>query len=250
MTAKPVVAATDGSEESLRAVEWAASEAVRRGAGLRIVSAVSLPPVIGLQVRPDRDVVAHLIRTERDRALAAAAARAAEIAPGLVVGTEPLAGQPAHAVTNSGSGASMLVLGSRGIGGFASMVLGLVTRYAAAHASCPVVVVRDGTAAIHRRVGIGIGNLDTCADSLTFAFEEAALRACCACASKILPARQPVPVSQAPFPTLRRSRAAGTAVSQSQTRPWSLPGASTGRQQRPHGARWLALHGGPRRSRC
>ena len=176
MTAKPVVAATDGSEESLRAVEWAASEAARRGAGLQIVSAVSLPPVIGLQVRPDRDVVAHLIRAERDRALAAAATRAAEIAPGLLVGTEPLAGQPAHAVTSSGSGASMLVLGSRGSGGFASLVLGSVSRYAAAHATCPVVVVRDGTAAVHRRVGIGIGDLDACADSLSFAFEEAALR--------------------------------------------------------------------------
>jgi len=38
------------------------------------------------------------------------------------------------------------------------------------------VVVRDGTAAVHRTVGIGIGDLDACADSLTFAFEEAALR--------------------------------------------------------------------------
>ena len=176
MTVKPVVAATDGSEESLRAVEWAAREAVLRGAPLRIVSAASLPPSVGFQVRPDRDVVAHLIRTERDRALGAAAARAAEMAPGLLVDTDPLAGRPAHAVTESGSGASMLVLGSRGIGAFASMVLGSVSRYVAARASCPVVVVRDGTAAVHRQVGIGIGDLDNCADSLTFAFEEAALR--------------------------------------------------------------------------
>ena len=74
MTAKPLVAATDGSEESLRAVEWAASEAVLRGAPLRIVSAVAVPRMIGLQVRPDRDFVADLIREERDQALAAAAA--------------------------------------------------------------------------------------------------------------------------------------------------------------------------------
>ena len=43
MTAKPLVAATDGSEESLRAVEWAVREAVLRGVPLRIVSAVQVP---------------------------------------------------------------------------------------------------------------------------------------------------------------------------------------------------------------
>ena len=48
MIAKPLVAATDGSEESLRAVEWAAREAVVRGAPLRIVSAVQVPAMIGL----------------------------------------------------------------------------------------------------------------------------------------------------------------------------------------------------------
>ena len=44
MAAKPIVAGTDGSEESLRAVDWAAREAVLRGAPLRIVSAAALLP--------------------------------------------------------------------------------------------------------------------------------------------------------------------------------------------------------------
>ena len=175
MMAKPLVAATDGSEESLRAVEWAAREAVVRGVPLRIVSAVQVPWMIGLQVRPDRDFVADLIHEERDRAFAAAAARAAEVAPGLQVDTVPLSGPPAQAVTASGSEALMLVLGSHGSGAFGWMALGSVSRYAAAHASCPVVVVRGETAAVHRQVGIGIGDLDTCADSLTFAFGEASL---------------------------------------------------------------------------
>jgi nucleotide-binding universal stress UspA family protein len=58
------------------------------------------------------------------------------------------------------------------------MVLGSVARYAASHASCPVVVVREETAAVHRLVGVGVGvgDLDNCAGSLAFAFEEAALR--------------------------------------------------------------------------
>ena len=176
MIAKPLVAATDGSEESLRAVEWAAREAVVRGAPLRIVSAVQVPAMIGLQVRPDRDFVADLIHGERAQAFGAATARAAEVAPGLQVDTVPLSGPPAQAVTASGSDASMLVLGSRGSGAFGWMTLGSVSRYAAAHASCPVVVIRGETAAVHQQVGIGIGDLEACADSLTFAFEEASLR--------------------------------------------------------------------------
>jgi nucleotide-binding universal stress UspA family protein len=176
MIAKPLVAATDGSEESLRAVEWAAREAVVRGAPLRIVSAVQVPAMIGLQVRPDRGFVADLIHHERDQAFSDAAARAAAVAPGLQVDTVPLTGPPAQAVTASGSDASMLVLGSHGSGVFGWMALGSVSRYAAAHASCPVVVIRGETAAVHRQIGIGIGDLEACADSLTFAFGEASLR--------------------------------------------------------------------------
>ena len=175
MTAKPIVAATDGSEESLRAVEWAAREAVLHSAPLRIVSAGSLPRTASLQLKPERDVVLGFVCEHRDRALAAAVARAAEMAPGLLISTHPLEGPPARAVTGSGSGALMLVVGSRGIGAFTATVLGSVARYAADHACCPVVVVREETAAVHRLVGVGVGDLDDCADSLAFAFEEAAL---------------------------------------------------------------------------
>jgi nucleotide-binding universal stress UspA family protein len=132
--------------------------------------------MIGLQVRPDRDFVADLVGEERDQALGAAAARAAGVASGLQVDTVRLSGPPAQAVTKSGSGALMLVLRAYGTGAFGSMALGSVARHAAAHASCPVVVVRGQIAAVHRQAGIGVGDLDTCADSLRFAFEEARLR--------------------------------------------------------------------------
>ena len=176
MTARPVVAATDGSGESLRAVEWAAREAVLHGVPLRIVSAASLPKLVLLQLKPERDAVLGFVREHRDRVLTAAVARVAEVAPGLLIETHPLEGPAAQAVTGSGTGALMLVVGSRGIGALTAMVLGSVARYTAGHASCPVVVVREETAAVHRLVGVGLGDLDDCADSLTFAFEEAALR--------------------------------------------------------------------------
>jgi nucleotide-binding universal stress UspA family protein len=70
----------------------------------------------------------------------------------------------------------MLVLGSRGIGAFTALLLGSVSRYAASHASCPVVVVRDEAPNPHGLVGVGVADLDTCGDALTFAFEEAGLR--------------------------------------------------------------------------
>ena len=177
MTVKPLVAAADGSDESLQAIEWAAREAVLRSAPLRIVAAASPPPrLLDLLARPDSDYVVGLIREESDRALAAAAARAAEVAPGLQVDTVPLAGPPAQAVTESGSDASMLVLAAHGTGALGSIALGSVSWYAAAHASCPVVIVRGETVAVHRKIGIGIGDPDASAEPLTFAFEEASLR--------------------------------------------------------------------------
>src|SRR5437588_9842115 len=70
----------------------------------------------------------------------------------------------------------MLVVGSRGIGAFTALLLGSVSRYAASHAPCPVVVVRDEAPGPHRLVGVGIGDPDHCGDALAFAFEEASLR--------------------------------------------------------------------------
>jgi nucleotide-binding universal stress UspA family protein len=67
-------------------------------------------------------------------------------------------------------------VGSRGVGAFAALILGSVSRYAATHASSPVVVVREEIGAAHRQIGVGIGGLEGNTAALTFAFEEAALR--------------------------------------------------------------------------
>jgi|SRR5271169_5555523 len=103
MTAKPVVVATDGSGESLRAVEWAVREAALYSAPLRIVSAASLPKMVVLQLQAERDAVLGYVREQRDQALAAAAARAAQLAPGLLIHTDPVEGQAAQAVTETGA---------------------------------------------------------------------------------------------------------------------------------------------------
>jgi nucleotide-binding universal stress UspA family protein len=177
MSAKPIVAGTDGSEESLRAVDWAAREAALRGAPLRIVAAAALLPRMISRAGPGRyDTVADVISSERDRALAVAAERAAKAADGVLIDADQLSGPPAQAMVESASGALMLVVGSRGTGAFTALLLGSVSRYAASHAPGPVVIVRDEAPGPHGLVGVGIGDLDHCGDSLTFAFEEASLR--------------------------------------------------------------------------
>ena len=194
MTMKAIVAATDGSEESLRAVEWAAAEARLRAMPLRIVSAMSpLPWTIPLQLLPDRDRIADLLGSEREQALKTAVPRAAARAPGLVIAADPLGGPPAQVIARTGSSASMLVVGSRGAGAFMAMTLGSVSRYVTAHAGCPVVVVRDQSAVPHGQVVVGVGDPDDCADALAFGFEEADLRQASLLAVHAWAAPGPVP---------------------------------------------------------
>ena len=177
MTTKPIVVGTDGSAQAVRAVEWAAREAMLRSAPLRIVSAAEMLPRMNVPPKGQGiGTVATHLSGDRDRALATAALAAAAAAPGLLIDTDPLDGSPAHSVTGSGSGALLLVVGSHGSGAFAAMTLGSVSRYAAVHASCPVVVVRDCTTATDRVVAVGIRNPLDCGAALAFAFEEAHLR--------------------------------------------------------------------------
>ena len=145
MAAKPIVVGVDGSEESMRAAEWAADEAHRHEVPLLVVSAAAMPPRMRARDSGLRTVADELCG-ESARALGEAVSLSAEASSQLVIDASLLIGPPALAVTDSGAGALMLVVGARGAGGFAAMLLGSVSRYAAMHASCPVIVVREGQA--------------------------------------------------------------------------------------------------------
>ena len=177
MAAKPIVVGVDGSDLALRAVDWAAREAALRGLPLKIVSGAALPPKM-MDRRTDAgpDIVSDTVLKGREQDLAAAAERAAAAAPDLPVDVEASAQAPATALINAGTDASMLVVGARGVGTFTAMILGSVSLYVSAQATCPVVVVREETTATHRQVGVGIGDPARSAAALAFAFEEAALR--------------------------------------------------------------------------
>jgi nucleotide-binding universal stress UspA family protein len=175
MASKPVVVGVDGSEESLLAAEWAAMEARRHGLALHIVSAPAIVPRMhAYQAAPA--TVADALRAAFERALDTAVSRVEEMIPDLDVTTGLLSGPPALAVAGSGSGAAMLVVGARGAGGFAAMILGSVSRYAAIRAQCPVIVVRQPTMAVHQEIAVGVRDPQGTSEALTFAFEEAAVR--------------------------------------------------------------------------
>ena len=115
MATKPVIAGADGSQESLRAVEWAAREAVLRATSLRIVAVPGLPPrMTATPATPG--TVSDVVEKSTSQALAAAAEQAAAQQPGLAIDTQLLAGAPAEVLVGAGQDASMLVLGSRGNG--------------------------------------------------------------------------------------------------------------------------------------
>jgi nucleotide-binding universal stress UspA family protein len=174
MAAKPVVVGVDGSEPSLLAVDWAAREAKRRTAPLRIVSVPAMPP----RMRPGREqTVASEIEESYEQAVAAAVGRAKQAAPDLLIDTDLLSGPPAVAITESASGAQLVVIGDRGTGGFAAMLLGSVSRYVATHAACPAVVIREQDFGGERQeIAVGVRDPIQSAAALAFAFEEAALR--------------------------------------------------------------------------
>ncbi|MFF3933388.1 universal stress protein [Streptomyces hirsutus] len=180
MSTQPVVAAVDGSDDSLRALEWALDAAHRREAPLRVAHVRQY----ALWGRPDA-APAGLPAAEDDPVLGLVRGRL-EGRTGLpAVDFVALDGAPGAVLPELGATAQLLVLGSRGRGGFSSLLLGSNSLAAARDAECSVVVVprpgRDtGTSAEGAGAGPGVVvgvNVDSPDEAtLAFAFREAALR--------------------------------------------------------------------------
>ena len=130
----------DGSEASVRAVRWAVEEARLRGARVRAVHAWSYPHVSTYHqaARALRAPVAEEAEATLERALREGASEA----EGVEIEQLVVEGPAAAALVEASSDASLLVVGSRGLGGFSGLLLGSVSHQAASHASCAVVIVR------------------------------------------------------------------------------------------------------------
>lgn len=177
MSTAPVIAAVDGSDDSLRALDWARDAARRRDVPLRVVHvrqyAAWGQPDVMVAGEPD-EAGDPVLDQVRDRLAAGSAGRAAEYVA--------MEGAPTALLPELGADAQLLVLGSRGRGGFASLILGSNGMAAARDARCPVVVVpRPGRevpdefpARSGPRVVVGV-DVDSPDDAtLAFAFAEAA----------------------------------------------------------------------------
>lgn len=137
----PVVVGFDGSHSSSAAVVVAADDADRAGSTLRIVHAYMWPQTY---VAPEVvfDALTHDdLYAEAERLVESAASDARARHPQLEVVTAVAMSPAAPALRAESEGASGVVLGSRGLGGFKGLVMGSVTVQVAAHAQCPVLVV-------------------------------------------------------------------------------------------------------------
>jgi nucleotide-binding universal stress UspA family protein len=134
-----IVVGIDGSAHATRALVWALAQAASSGAKVRVVHAWQMPTVYeaGIPVPPSEEHV-----KAADAALGAAVERAAADWPEVRVETRLVEGHPARALLDQAVGADLLVVGSRGHGGFVGALLGSVGHYCIQHATCPVVVVR------------------------------------------------------------------------------------------------------------
>jgi nucleotide-binding universal stress UspA family protein len=161
-----VLVGVDGSEQSLRAADWAVADAAAAGRRLTVcyvsdvwvLADVPLPPAV-------RHEACRFGQRVVDRALARVRRQAGAVpAVGLVA-----EGNPAAELLRVAAGAEQVVLGSRGAGGFEKLVLGSVGAEVAAHAPCPVVVIR-GEGWDRREVVVGVDASQRSDRALEYAF--------------------------------------------------------------------------------
>ena len=133
-----IVVGVDGSECSVRALEWAVAEARRSGGTLHLVSAWVFPMALGYAFTSTVSEVQQAAQQVIDQSMA----YVHTLAPEVAVSGETTEQMPAPALVGASAGADLLVVGSRGHGGFEGMLLGSVSQHCARHARCPVVVVR------------------------------------------------------------------------------------------------------------
>jgi nucleotide-binding universal stress UspA family protein len=145
-----IVVGFDGSEASKVALRWAVDEARLRGTKVVAVRAYEnpvMPPVLDPYgavpaIGPTTGVDSKLMRESVAQGLARAIAEAVPDTGGVEVEPQVVEDHPGFALVDASTGEDLLVVGSRGHGGFTGMLLGSVSQSVVHHARCPVVIVR------------------------------------------------------------------------------------------------------------
>jgi len=148
-----IVVGVDGSAEAARALEYAAAEAARRGARLRVVSVSSMPDywMVPIGFAPPQVTVPPVeeLRSGAQEAAQRAVDELSAARPDLVgqidIEAVGVCGHPSDHLVALSRGADLLVLGHRGRGAMASAILGSVGLSCVLRAECPVTIVRPTT---------------------------------------------------------------------------------------------------------
>ena len=169
-----IVVGVDGSPHADRALRWAVREAQLRRAVLHVVHGYGVHPHAGMLVHDEREAAGAVLDavTERNQELL----DRTEWTTGLV----PALWSPAAVLMDLAEDVDLVVVGSRGLGGFKELLLGSISHHAAAHASAPVAVIRGGTGTEdldgHRDVVVGIDGSRAARRALRWACDEAGRR--------------------------------------------------------------------------
>jgi nucleotide-binding universal stress UspA family protein len=172
-TRNSVVVGVDGSVSSTDAVRWGARECARQGSVLRLVHAYLIPARVAPAMLAVGSRIRGAIEAQGRRWLGEARAAAVEAAPDVIVETELVLGAAVPVLVREAADARMIVLGSRGLGGFAQLLVGSTALGTSTCAECPVVVVR-GSATEDGPVVVGVDGSISGDAAAGFAFETAA----------------------------------------------------------------------------
>lgn len=172
-----IVVGIDGSSGAQTALDVATDEASRLAKPLKIVHAHAFPAIYAAPLLIPDASVEHDLRSQAEDLLRDAAQRATNRHPHLVVTTELVGDAPAPALIAASEDASILVLGSRGLGGFKGLIVGSVTVQVGAHAACPVLVVPAASSKIVGPVVVGIDGSNSSKLALQRAYAHAQERA-------------------------------------------------------------------------
>ncbi|HEU5404726.1 MAG TPA: universal stress protein [Gaiellaceae bacterium] len=143
--AKTVVVGVDHSEGAKEALRFALEEAKLRGASVRAVHAWTfVPPGAGFMEAEHTwaDVDVSELHGAAEAALESTIAEVSAADTGVTIERRVVEGSPAGVLVDEARDADLLVVGSRGHGGFTGLLLGSVSQQVAHHAACPVVIVR------------------------------------------------------------------------------------------------------------
>jgi nucleotide-binding universal stress UspA family protein len=169
-----IVVGTDGSVSAMAAVGWAVDDAARKQVPLHIVSVVERWPYSVARYPAPPDIGDTLIRGA-ERVLDEAKATALRRRPEVTVTTEIIEGDPAAVLCRQAENGAEVVVGSRGLGGFAGALVGSVSAHVASHAHGPVVVIRPDVETGRGEIVVGVDDSPECEPALVYAFDQALL---------------------------------------------------------------------------